>query len=297
MGIISNRKQSFNEYTRSDLALEMRGDFKDCQFEKALSSARRLTVTRQAGERGERYVTLSFGRITELSASELEALTAALTQELVDIAAQSLGRHPDSSTKVLAVGLGNSELTADAIGPDALKRVCATRNLRDYNEEMYLALGCCELSCIAPGVLGKTGIESAEIVRSVSECSAPDLIVAIDALAARSPERLASTIQLSDGGIAPGAGIGNTRVAIDKNSMGCPVISVGVPTVVNSSTLVYDALGQAGIGDGDISESLREVLQNGKSFVVSPKDADTVTETVSALIAEAINRAFGISDT
>lgn len=293
---MSTKKRSFNEYTRSDLALEMRGDSKDYQLEKPLSNTRNLTVTRQTGERGERYITLSFGRITELSASELEALTVALTKELTDLATQLLGHSPDSSAKILTVGLGNSELTADAIGPDAIKRICATRNLRDYNEEMYLALGCCELSCITPGVLGKTGIESAEIVRSVSVCASPDLIVAIDALAARSPERLASTIQLSDGGIAPGGGIGNTRVAIDKGNMGCPVISIGVPTVVNSSTLVYDALGQAGISDSDISDSLREVLQNGKSFVVSPKDADTVTETVSGLIAEVINRAFGISD-
>lgn len=286
----------FSEYFRSDLALETRVGERVLRAEEPLSSTRRLTVTHQTGDRGEQYVTLSFGRITELSSAELEALTAALESRLLRLARDTLGYIPDASTGVLAVGLGNSELTADAIGPDALKRICATRNLREYNEKMFLALGCCELSCISPGVLGKTGVESAEIVRSVARYVRPHLLLVIDALAARSPHRLASTIQLSNGGIAPGAGIGNNRAFIDRGAMGCHVISIGVPTVVDSSTLVWDALMQAGIPEESVGEELCEVLQNGKSFVVTPKDADAVTEIVSKVIAEAINRAFGISE-
>ena len=286
----------WNEYARSDLALETRGEEKISQVKEPLSKVRELTVVRQIGDNGERYVTLSFGRINELSAEELEALTESLKDKLAELAQRTLGYIPDAASRILVVGLGNGELTADAVGPDALKRVCATRNLREYDEEMFVSLGCCELSCISPGVLGKTGIESAEIVRSVARYARPHLVLAIDALAARSPERLASTVQLSDGGIAPGSGIGNTRVAIDRGSMGCPVISIGVPTVVDSSTLVYDALRQAGISEDEVGDSLRAVLKNGKSFIVSPKDADTVTEAVSKLIAEAINRAFGISE-
>ncbi len=119
----------------------------------------------------------------------------------------------------------------------------------------------------------------------------PDLIVAIDALAARSCERLAATVQLSDCGISPGSGIGNCRRAIDRRTTGAPVLSVGVPTVVDSATLVYDALEQAGIREPDAS--LKQVLENGRRFYVSPKESDRITGCVSKVLASALNEAFG----
>lgn len=289
-------KNSFSpsEYTRSDLALELRGAGDLDKEEYPLSQFRSVTVTRQEGDGNEKYVTLSFGRITELGERELDALEQLVATELTGMAKRLLNHAPDGDTRILIAGLGNSSLTADSIGPDVSEKVSATRHLREFKEEMYTALGCCELSCITPGVLGQTGIESAEIVKGAAAYSLPHLIIAVDALAARSPDRLASTIQLSTAGIAPGSGIGNTRVALDRSTMNCPVIAIGVPTVVNSSVLVYDALRKAGIEDGAVSKELHSVLENGKSFIVSPKDTDVICDITSKLIAAAINSAFGI---
>ena len=118
----------------------------------------------------------------------------------------------------------------------------------------------------------------------------PDVVLIIDALAARSCERLSSTVQISDAGISPGSGVGNHRAAITRETVGVPVIAVGVPTVVDSATLVYDALREAGIEE--IREPLRKVLENGKSFFVSPKESDVITEQVSQVLADAIAMAF-----
>ncbi|MBQ9162185.1 MAG: GPR endopeptidase [Clostridia bacterium] len=291
-----SKKFDASEYTRSDLAAELNGDDRILSEKLSLSPVSSLTLTRQEDDGGRSYVTLEFGRITELGAAELESLIKILKNQLSDMAQKALGKSPDSNTKILIVGLGNSQLTADAIGPNSVLRVTATRHLKEFKSDIFLALDCCELACITPGVLGKTGIESAETVMAAAKMIQPHLVLAVDALAARSPQRLASTIQLSDGGIAPGSGIGNTRVAIDAPTMGCPVIAIGIPTVVDSSTLVYDALHKAGIADSDIGDGLREVLENGKSFIVSPKEADLITEVTSRVISDAVNRAFGVPE-
>ena len=127
-------------------------------------------------------------------------------------------------------------------------------------------------------------------MRGAAENAAPDVIIAIDALAARSVTRLASTVQLSDAGINPGSGIGNNRRAICRDTVGVPVIALGVPTVVDSSTLVYDALERAGVDK--ISRQLTEVLEQGKGFFVSPKESDVIAKKVSALLARSVGQAF-----
>ena len=132
--------------------------------------------------------------------------------------------------------------------------------------------------------------DALELLRGVVDCVKPNLILAVDALAARSCARLASTVQISDAGISPGSGVGNHRAPLTKETLGAPVIAMGVPTVVNSATLVYDALRQAGIEE--IGESLQSVLESGKSFFVSPKDSDVITEEVARLLADAIREAF-----
>ena len=243
---------------------------------------------------GKNYITASYGRITELSSHELSELSDIIARELRGLAEKMTGRHIGGEMRLLVAGLGNAAMTADATGPRPASRITATRHLRSLDEKLYRELGCCEISVISPGVLGNTGVESADIIKGVVERTHPHLIIAIDALAARSCDRLASTVQLSDSGISPGSGIGNTRRAIDRDSMGCPVLSIGVPTVVDSSTLVYDALERAGIHRGGISEELSLVLENGRSFVVSPKDSDRICELTVELLARSIEQAFGI---
>ena len=186
-------------------------------------------------------------------------------------------------------------MTADAVGPEVLRRTTPTRHLKAHDAAVYHALGSCELSMIAPGVLGQTGIESGVLVKGAVDHVKPHLLVAVDALAARSCERLASTFQLSDTGLSPGAGVGNFRLPMNRESMGCPVMGVGVPTVVDSSTLVLDALERAQIPVEQYA-GLMEILENGRSFVVSPKDCDEILSVTCRILAGALDHAFGVGE-
>ena len=236
------------------------------------------------------YLTLDCGRADRMDRDARERLAHVLSGELRGLAENVCGKRPDADFSILIVGLGNLSLTADAIGPLTVQHLSATAHLRQYDPELYRELGCCSVSLIAPGVLGQSGIEAGEMVRAVADRIHPDLIVAIDALAARDLERLATTVQLSDSGIIPGSGVGNRRFAITRETLGIPVLALGVPTVVGSSTLVYDALASAGIGDPD--EKLRTVLETGKNFFVSLKESDVVTERVCAVFSRALSLAF-----
>lgn len=292
---------SADTYARTDLACEAGKDYREIRREyKRLDDVQfggyMAEFVRYRTREGGRYVVIGCGRMTERSERELERLSDYLSTELIDMATDVLGRPLDGDWKILLVGLGNAGMTADAIGPKTVEQVTVTRHLRSMDGEMYRALGCCELSAITPGVLGQTGVESCELVRGVVEHVKPDIVLTVDALAARSCERLSATIQLSDRGIGPGSGIGNLRKAIDRDTVGCPVLVLGVPTVVDSATLVWDALEQAGVGEEDVSPALRRVLQNGRSFIVSPRESDRITEIAGTTLARAIDRAFGVSE-
>ncbi len=238
------------------------------------------------------YVTIFCDRIWELDPLQTDDLTELIAEELRNMMTVFLGGIPKDKTVLLA-GLGNDAVTPDAIGPETVKKVTVTRHLREVCPELLNAYGGCELAAISPGVLAGTGIETVEVVLGTVKCIAPQLIIAVDALAARSCDRLASTIQISDTGICPGSGIGNQRRAIDFATLGVPVIALGVPTVVDSATLVYDALQKSGIEEPE--KEIKEFLEKGRSFFVSPKECDIITERVSSLLASAIDDACGIS--
>lgn len=285
-------------YARTDLACEA-GRPETEREEKSIPLGKTggcAKVLRCREIDGRHYVTVSCGRVTLLGEEDISALGHLLTQELLDMGRRILGFPPDAHTRVLVAGLGNPDMTADAIGPGTVRRLTATRHLKIHEEAMFAALGCCELAAMAPGVLGQTGLESGELIQGAVGHVRPHLLIAVDALAARSCDRLASTIQLSDGGIGPGAGVGNHRMAIDRQTMGCPVLALGVPTVVDSATLVYDALEQAGIREQEMSDALKDVLNHGRSFVVSPRDSDRITEITCRILAHALNHAFGVGD-
>ncbi|MBE6553028.1 MAG: GPR endopeptidase [Ruminococcaceae bacterium] len=236
------------------------------------------------------YITVECNGIMMRGDCERQRLSRLLSDELVDMSSQLTRRDPDGEFSVFVAGLGNAELTADAVGPQAISKLVATRHLREHEGELYRAIGCSALSALAPGVLGQTGIETLELLRGVVATVKPDLVLVIDALAARSCDRLAATVQICDAGVCPGSGVGNHRSEISARSLGVPVVVLGVPTVVDSSTLVYDALRSAGIEK--ISPTLERVLENGKSFFVSPKESDSITSFFATVIAEAIHFAF-----
>ncbi len=290
-------------YTRTDLACESCTGSGSAGIRTAEEEAdgfrlTRLTIpegedARQLGKPAGNYITVMCGKIWELEEEEAERLIALLAREIESLAGSMTGKQVDERKhlRVLMIGLGNPDITPDAVGPETVRRVTVTRPVSAYDRSLFESFDCAEISAFAPGVFGQTGLESVDLLDGAVKQTAPDLIVAIDALAARSCERLAATVQLSDCGISPGSGIGNCRRAIDRRSTGVPVLSVGVPTVVDSATLVYDALAQAGIREPDAS--LRQVLENGRRFYVSPKESDRITGCVAKVLAGALNEAFG----
>lgn len=169
---------------------------------------------------------------------------------------------------IMAVGLGNPDLTADALGDRVFKRLTVTRH---FCRDRYLC-------ALTPNVLGMTGIESFDIIAAVANRIHPDAIIAVDALTAAAPGRIASAFQVTDSGITPGSGVDNHRRRLDERSLGVKVISVGVPLVVYSSTIARDYCGAA---DGDKSD-----------MIVTPKDVDVLVEDCARIIADAINSAF-----
>ncbi len=284
-------------YTRTDLALEKRSSESRNENIKALREEKfgKIFVTELLmgnKESEKRYVTIEIKELTELEGDERADAASLIALEIRKLCRRMSGKPIDKNFGVLVAGLGNSDIIADAIGPLTIKKLTATRHLRDLEPGIFDCLGSCEISAFSPGVLGQTGIETVELIRGAAENSEPDVIIAVDALAARGFERLASVVQLSDCGINPGSGIGNTRKAINRDTLGIPVISIGVPTVVDSSTLVYDALSKAGIMNIDLK--LEEVLENGRGYFVTPKECDIISHKVADLLSESINRAFSV---
>lgn len=289
------------KYIRTDLACES-GRISPDKYESAVYSRREegAVVTERLyvpDEKAEKETGKPKGSYTTVFAPALknyylkdDSAGEILSREIKGMAEKLLGRGITPSTKVLIAGLGNRFITADSLGPLTADKIHATRHAKG-SLPVLEKLGCSEVSVIHTGVMGQTGIESGELIKGTADKVRPELVIAVDALAARSPSRLATTVQLSDSGISPGAGIGNRRKAINACSVGCPVIAIGVPTIVDSSTLIYDALERSGITD--ISEPLKKLLDNSKSFFVSLNDSDMVIEFLSDVISFAINKAFG----
>lgn len=291
-----------NDLARSDLACELAQNGKSLcpgaewktRETAGFVISELIVATKDAAEAlGKpcgRYLTVECGRIDRMSTSDHRALSHLLAGEIRGTVQRLTHKAIDSNLSVFVAGLGNADLTPDAIGPQTMRRLTATRHLRQYEKEIYRVAGCSSLSALSPGVLGQTGIETSELLRGAVNATHPDVMIVIDALTARSCDRLCATVQLSDTGIEPGSGVGNYRRAITYKSMGVPVIALGVPTVVNSATLVWDALEKAGISGEDTR--LQTVLETGKSFFVSPKEIDLVCERIAQLLARAIGLAF-----
>jgi len=193
---------------------------------------------------------------------------------------------PDGdSAAVLVAGLGNSAITPDAVGSRCARGIVVTRHLTRMMKEQFGQMR--PVAAFEPGVLGTTGMESAEIIKAVTEKVSPACVIVIDALASRRLSRVCTTVQICDTGIVPGSGVGNSRAAINKDTLGVPVIAIGVPTVVDAATLTADVLESAGFGEHD-----REEFALCAGMMVTPRDIDAKLDSLSKLVALSINLAL-----
>ncbi len=278
---------------RTDLAVEAREiadeDLKDVDYiEENVGGLfiERLDVkTKRAGQLmgkdAGRYVTVTLPPLTDNIRD---------TDERLPIISQEIRRLLPVNGSVLVVGLGNPEITPDALGPLCVSKVLATRHITG---EIARSTGLDKLRAVAvlkTGVTGQTGIETGELILSVVKRIKPTAVIVIDALASRRLERLGCTLQISDTGIAPGAGVGNHRTKICKDTLGVPVIALGVPTVVDAVTLVSDLVN---VEEESEQKDLREkVSPRGSAMVVTPKEIDLLIERASRLLSLSINMAL-----
>lgn len=276
---------------RTDLALEERESFEGSgveihgvEVEESCDEERdvRLTRVKIVSERGAREMGKSRGTYLTLEAPGLASPDEDYHREVSEVIADLLRELTGTAESVLVAGLGNRNVTPDALGPQAVSNLMITRHLiREYGREMMGMDGCCVVSGIVPGVMAQTGMETSEILQGIIEETRPDLLIVIDALAARSTRRLGRTVQITDTGIQPGSGVGNHRGSLTKESLGIPVIAIGVPTVVEAAAIVYDAQGNC--------EKMPPHL-NG--MFVTPKNIDEMIKQLSFTLSEALNMVF-----
>lgn len=250
----------------------------------------RVTRWKTKSEKGlpQHSATFFSKSLWQLDEREFTELRDCLTRELRQMLRTIEERKQKASPfSVMVVGLGNRELTPDAVGPETVKRIAVTEPL--WAKGSLRRASAVSVSAFAPDVVGNTGIETVELIRGAAQSVRPDVVLAVDALAARSPQRLASVVQLSDGGIAPGSGLGTHRAAICEETLGLPVLALGVPTVVSSSAWLAEALEACGIRTAN--EALRELLETGRGFFVTPKEIDLILKSAALLLSDAINQA------
>ncbi len=241
-------------------------------------------ASKRLGKPNGTYITLEAPSMQE----DDEEYHREISKELADCICKLLPRG-DKELSVLVVGLGNVGVTADSLGPLVIDNLNITRHvLLEYGPAAYEG-ATNMISGIIPGVMARTGMESMEIVRGVVDSTNPDVIIAVDALAARSTKRLNRTIQITNTGIHPGSGVGNHRSTLNQESLGKPVIAIGIPTVVDAATIVNDAIGKK---YDDIPISGMTELAN---MYVTGKDIDEIIKRLSFTISEGINMALKCS--
>lgn len=313
---------------RTDLALEEKERFESDQvevqgvvLEEEYDKEReiRVTTVRIETENGAKTMGKPVGTYLTIEAPNLSSPDEGIHREVSEELAKYLIEFmekiiPESEhdKEVLVIGLGNRQATPDALGPYVADNLNITRHIvKEYGKYAALEEMNCVVSAIVPGVMAQTGMETAEIIKGVVRETKPDLLIVIDALAARNSRRLNRTIQIADTGINPGSGVGNYRNAITKETIGVPVIAIGVPTVVDAVTIVSDTMENllsaletseslkgvglvlGGYSEAEKYELIKELIApNLNSMFMTPKDIDETVKRLSYTISEGLNLAF-----
>ena len=307
---------------RTDLALERRDIYKETNNikgeidgiiseEDEVSKTIKVTRVNVINENGAKsiqkpigtYTTIDVEKMRNITEEEISKISNTMSEELKKL----INKHVGKTDEILIVGLGNEYSTPDSLGPKVVREVDVTRHIFKYLPQ-FVEDGDREVSAIAPGVLGVTGIETQEILKGIVDNVKPKLIIAIDSLASKSIDRISSSVQLSDTGIIPGAGVGNRRRELSKETLGIPVIGIGIPTVVELATLVSDGIDifidtlqeKAESNDylnklkeNDKYEEVKEALNVGEyNMIVTPKEIDDLIENMKNIVARGINYAI-----
>ena len=311
-----NQKQLFN--FRTDLASERRDIYQRANKLEEIEGIQttkeeisenikveRVQITNKNGEQAigkpiGNYITIDVKKLKIATEEEIQKASEVVTSELKSL----IDKHVQKQEEILVVGLGNVYVTPDSLGPKVINEIDVTRHLINYLPQ-YVEEGTRPVCAVAPGVLGTTGIETMEILKGIVDNTKPKLVIVIDALASRSIDRISSTIQISDTGIVPGAGVGNTRKEISQETLGIPVIAIGIPTVVDLATIVSDGIDifigklqeDAKSNDNlnklreeDNYEEVKEALNVGDyNMIVTPKEIDDLIENMKDIVARGIN--------
>lgn len=280
---------------RTDLALESRerleaekNEMRGVAFEEIHDEKRNVTITKVVieTENGAKSIGKPMGTYLTLEAPDMAVPDEGSHREVSEVLSEQLREIiKDEIQSVLVVGLGNREVTPDALGPEVISNLYITRHiLREYGEYAFPDKKVASISGIVPGVMAQTGMESLEIIKGIIHETRPQLVIAIDALAARSVKRLGRTIQIADTGINPGSGVGNHRKGLNEQSLGVPVVAIGVPLVVDAATIAYD-----------VCQDVDKIPNGIAGMFVTPKNIDETVKTMSYTISEGLNMTFELN--
>lgn len=304
---------------RTDLALDARDSYKfhdgnepdgvisDCEKYKDAV----VTTVKVCNQKGAELLGKPQGTYITIESKSLKSLDPSATGRLSYILKEKLSSliyKYCNNKNILVVGLGNRNITPDALGPSVVSGIMVTKHLYDYIPDK-VDKDLSPVSAISPGVLGITGVETGDIISAVCEKVKPSLVIAVDALASNNPQRISTTIQITDTGINPGSGVGNKRRGLNRETLGVPVVAIGVPTVVDSVSIAAHALEKlcdsilensrkdtglyniiSRLKSDDQSLLIKEVLdESDKTLMVTPKEIDNMISHISKVISNGIN--------
>lgn len=306
---------------RTDMAVERRDLYRkancieneidgvECQEEEMEDiKITRVVITNSQGEQALQkpignYITIDVKKINNIATEKEDKIVEVIAKELAGI----VDKHIQKQEEIMIVGLGNLYSTPDSLGSRVVNEVEITRHIKIYLPQ-YIDENTRSISAISPGVLGTTGIESAEIIRGIVDKVKPKMILAIDSLCSKNVSRINKSIQISDTGIVPGGGVGNARDELSEKSLGIPVIAIGVPTVVEMASITNDCLDlfiedlQKKAESNDVLNKLKDednyqkikeaLIPNDYNFIVTPKEIDELIDVMKDMISRGINEAL-----
>ena len=307
---------------RTDLALEAREIYSEGKKEQEIDGVtfykekiKDITVTTVeiTNKEGMKKLNKPVGRYVTLESKRIKSMDPEFSKEISYVLKDELEKiiKLEKDDNVLVVGLGNWNITPDALGPKVISEIMVTKHLKDYMPE-HMDDDIRAVSAISPGVLGITGVETSDIIKGIVKKVKPALVIAIDALASKSPERISTTIQITDTGINPGSGIGNKRAGLNYNTLNVPVVAIGVPTVVDALSIaaeltnkLFTKILESSDADSKLYSAINTLKENGeeklissviedekRELMVTPKEVDNLISHISTVIANGINLAL-----